>query len=216
MRDPATSSPTARSATGRLYPPGGAKRSADRLPVDHRTDLGFFFAGGGFEVVLASGGEIDRHQLLEFFAFDQRRHRPAVGGEHRVGLRAVRQFGDLLGTAGADLLHPQAAVAAEDQRVALRRDVFDVGRADAADQRLHPPPVRFHRVDVGVARRALGLVAAAEDDPAGEVARVELVDVGGLGQAGEADAVRAYRVEVVVGTAGGGGAADEDDLRAVG
>src|ERR1700742_3342719 len=231
MRYPATSSPRARSATGRLYRPVASlsrrpaapgrrprRRSADRLPVDDRAEgLFFAFAPDAGEFALAAVGEVDRNQLLAFVRFDHRRDAGAVGAEDRVGLRPVGQFGDLLGALRADLLYPEAAVAAEDQRVALRRDVFDVGRADAFDQRLHLGAVLLHRVDVGVTGRPFGLVSTAEDDAAGEVARVELVDAAGGGEAGDAGAVGTDRVEVGVLTAAGRfGGADEDDRLAVG
>ena len=44
---------------------------------------------------------------------------------------------ELARLARADPLHPEALVAAEEQRVAVGGDVFDVGRADAANLRLH-------------------------------------------------------------------------------
>ncbi len=75
-----------------------------------------------------------------------------------------------------DPLHPEALVAAEQQRVAVGGDVFDVGGADAADLRFHFRAVALHRVDVGVGGRALAALAAAVEDAAGEVARLELVD----------------------------------------
>ena len=94
----------------------------------------------------------------------------------RVGLRPVGQFAELAGRAGADPLHPEAAVAPEEDQVPVRGDVFDVGRAGAGDQRLRLLAVAAHRVDVGVGAGVFAAFAAAEDDPAREVARVELVD----------------------------------------
>ena len=41
----------------------------------------------------------------------------------------------LVGGAGADPLHPEALVAAEEQHARRRGDVFDEGRAGAGDQR---------------------------------------------------------------------------------
>src|ERR1700753_769511 len=109
IRYPATSSPRARSATGRLYRPvaspqrlgdsaprpGGRRlgadrlpkrRSAHRLPVDHRAE-GLFvaFAPDTGEFAVAAVGQVDRDDLLAFAAFDHRRDAGAVGAEDRVG-----------------------------------------------------------------------------------------------------------------------------------
>ena len=151
--------------------------------------------------LLATVGDVDRDQLLAFVGGDEGGDAAAVGGEDRVGLRAVGQLGELASPCRGRSASPRGPVAAEEQRVAAAGDVFDVGRADAATCGFTLVPLRRHRVDVGVGgRRLRTAVAAAEDDAAGEVARVELVDAGrSVVSRVEAGAARADRVEVVVG-----------------
>ena len=148
IRYPATSSSDGEVCHRAVISPGGVTRdvgrgptgrprhrSAGRLPVDHRPETC---------LLLRRSRPPGLRPLARLIAISWSTPwssitvaRPAaVGGEDRVGLRAVGQFGQLPRAAGADPLLPEAAVAAEDQRAALRRDVFDVGRADAFDQRL--------------------------------------------------------------------------------
>src|SRR5207253_11489082 len=154
-------------------------------PVDHRAEDGAFafvevVAAG--ELAVAAGFDVDRDQLLFLISSNEGGDALAVGGEDGARLRLVGQGAQLVRFGRTDLLHPEALGAAEDQDLAVRRDVFDVGGADAADLLLHPGAVLAHRVDVGVGGRAGTALAAAVDDAGGEEARRELVDRAGFGQ----------------------------------
>src|SRR3954447_25588633 len=180
-RYPARVEPMASSATGSLYglgripgawasPPESVVASANGLPGDDRPDRGAVAFGqvDPFgEVALATVGDVYCDQLLAFVGGDEGGDSAAVGGEDPVGLRAIRQPAQLARLARADAPHPQPLVAAEEQRVAVAGDVFDVGRADALDLRPHLGAVGRHRVDVGVSGGGVAAVAAAEDDAAG-------------------------------------------------
>src|SRR5918994_3031429 len=124
-----------------------------RLPVDHRTENGPFPFGevvARGELGLAAGFDVDRDQGLPLFDGDEGGDALAVGGEDRAGLRLVGQLAQLAGFGAADLLRPEALLAAKDQHPADGRDVFDVGGADAGDLLFHFGAVAAHREDVGV------------------------------------------------------------------
>ncbi len=169
------------------------------------------------ELRAAAAGDVDRRERLGFVGGNEGRDLAPIGGEDRVGRGVVGDLAQLVGAAGADLLHPEPLVAAEEQHLCRRRDVFDEGRTGAGHQHLHVGAAGAHREDVGVGAGTFAALTAAEDDPALEVAGRELVDVAGLAQARQAGAGRAHRVDVVGKSAAGlGDAADEDDRLAVG
>src|SRR5262249_54388094 len=149
------------------------------------------------ELFVRTVGDVDGGELRAAFRLDERRHAPPVGGEHRIGFGVVGQVAELAGPAVADPLHPEALVAPQEQRVAIRADVFDVCRAGTRDLRALALAVAAHRVDVGEAARPFAVVAAAVGDPTGEVARPPLVDQGGPGQPPQTGAGGPHRVEVV-------------------
>ena len=70
------------------------------------------------ELGAAAAGDVDRRERLVFVGGDEGRDAAPVGGEDRVGRRAVGDLAQLVGAARADLLHPEPLVAAEEQHAA--------------------------------------------------------------------------------------------------
>ena len=156
------------------------------------------------ELGLAAAGDVDRDQRLPFFGRDEGGDLAPVGGEDAVGLRAVGQLASLRALPGPIRFTQRPWSRRNSSVWPSPRDVFDVGRADAA----RPATSPSSRCGASCRRRrrrpALRALAAAEEDAAGEVAGLELVDAAGPGQAGQATAGRADRVEVLVVSAAGG------------
>src|SRR6478752_1886908 len=204
--------PSARGTGGDGLPVG------HRLPGDDGTDGGGHFAAGvanRFGEAAAAGGGVDHRQRLFFSGGGGGGDLLAVGGEDAVGLRVVRQVGQLA-TLAADLLDPESLVAAEEDRAAVGGRVLDVGRAGAGDQLADVLAVLVHRVDVGVGARAGAGLSAAVDDRLIEVAGGELVDALRAGQTPQLDPCGADRKDVVLGFASRGfDRAHEGDRAAV-
>src|SRR5262249_35274483 len=149
-----------------------------RLPgddgADGRRHFVAFGAADHLGIAAAAGGDVDHGDRLLVFGRGVGGDLFPIRGEDAVRLGVVGQVGEHPAFA-AEPLHPEAALAAEQQRATARGGVLDVGGAGAGDQLAQVGAVLADRVNVGVGARTLGALAAAEDDRLVEVAGRELV-----------------------------------------
>src|SRR5207342_2502809 len=180
--------------------PGEPEGSAPhRLPGHDGTDRRpFVVEGVAFgEIGAAPAGDVDRREGLLTVSGNEGGDATAVRGEDGIGLGAVGDLAELARPAAADPLHPEALVAAEEDRLAVRSHVFDESRAGAADEGPRLGRVQAHREDIGIGGGSGFTLAAAIDDAALEEAGRELVVAVGEGDPLQTGAGGTHGVDVV-------------------